>query len=232
VSDKWLEGMASNFDYKTNFVLGYGGYLTEKGLVNKYIRYDSMTSAMQYLGMAERGIPYMGIGRNLSYRRSVFFSNKGYGAYNHLMSGEDNLFVNTNASGKNTCIETRNGSHTRAVPYSRFKDWAQQKNKQIATAHFYKFRDKLLTKAEPVTRIIFYSAFIVLLSNSFLWPYVLAIFSLRLIIQITVLILVQKKLKEPGILIYSLFFDIFSPVINSIIFLNYARNRFGRSKWN
>jgi len=46
-----------------NFVLGYGGYLRKKGLLNKYIRYDSMTIAMQYLGMAIRGLPYMGVGR-------------------------------------------------------------------------------------------------------------------------------------------------------------------------
>jgi glycosyltransferase involved in cell wall biosynthesis len=71
-SDKWLEAMTAHFDDKINFVLGYGGYLSEKGLLNKYIRYDSMTIAMQFLGMAVRGLPCMGVGRNLSYRRSVF----------------------------------------------------------------------------------------------------------------------------------------------------------------
>ena len=101
-SDKWLEDMTSHFDDKTDFVLGYGGYLNEKGLLNKYIRYDSMTIAMQYLGMAIRGIPYMGVGRNLAYRRSVFFNNKGFGAHNHIISGDDDLFVNSNATKSNT----------------------------------------------------------------------------------------------------------------------------------
>jgi glycosyltransferase involved in cell wall biosynthesis len=230
-SDKWLEKMASGFDDKTAFVIGYGGYLTERGLLNKYIRYDSMVIAMQYLGMAIRGIPYMGVGRNLAYRRSVFFSNKGYGAHNHLISGEDDLFVNTNASKSNTCVESSNGSHTKAVPYSGFKDWITQKNKQRTTAHYYKFGHKILLKTEPFTRIIFYSALIVLLSFTFLWPFVSAIFVLRLIIQIIVLALVQKKLNEPQLLIYSLFFDIFSPVINSIIFLSSRRNRLSKNKW-
>ena len=54
--------MVSRFTEKTDFVLGYGGYFTAKGLLNKYIRYDCMTIAMQYLGMAMRGIPYMGVG--------------------------------------------------------------------------------------------------------------------------------------------------------------------------
>ena len=72
-SDKWIEAMTSHFDDKITFVLGYGGYLNEKGLLNKYIRFDSMTIAMQYLGMAIQGIPYMGVGRNLAYRRSAIF---------------------------------------------------------------------------------------------------------------------------------------------------------------
>ena len=230
-SDKWIEGMASHFDDKITFVLGYGGYLTEKGLLNKYIRYDSMTIAMQYLGMAIRGIPYTGVGRNLAYRRSAFFANKGFGAHNHIISGDDDLFVNANASGINTCVEFSNGTHTRSITYSGLKEWITQKKIHLTTAPYYKFRDKLLLITEPLTRIIFYSAFVVLLSCNFLLPLALAVFGLRLLTQIIVFALVQKKLKEPGLITYSLFFDIFSPVINSIIFLNATRNISKLNRW-
>ena len=230
-SDKWLEGMASHFDDKISFVLGYGGYLKEKGLLNRYIRYDSMTIAMQYLGMAIRGIPYMGVGRNLAYRRSVFFTNNGYGAHNHLISGDDDLFVNTNASGRNTCVEFRNGTHTRSIPCSGIKEWIIQKKRHLTTASYYKLRDRLLIITEPTTRIFFYSAFIVLLSFTFLWPYVLAVFGIRLFTQIIIFALVQKKLNEPGLITYSLFFDIFSPVINSIVYLSNIRSRPGKNRW-
>ena len=230
-SDKWLEGMTSHFDDKITFVLGYGGFLKEKGFLNKYIRYDSMTIAMQYLGMAIRGTPYMGVGRNLAYRRSVFFMNKGYGSHTHLISGDDDLFVNKHASRSNTAVEFRNGTHTRSVPCSGLKEWIIQKKRHLTTAPYYKFKDKLLLITEPVTRILFYSAFIILLSFSFLWPFVLAVFGLRFITQIIVLALVQKKLKEPGLITYSLFFDIFSSVINSIVFLSNIRNRSRKNKW-
>ena len=230
-SDKWLEGMTSHFDDKISFVLGYGGYLKEKGLLNRYIRYDSMTIAMQYLGMAIRGIPYMGVGRNMAYRRSVFFTNKGYGAHNHLISGDDDLFVNTNASGRNTCVEFRNGTHTRSIPCSGIKEWIIQKKRHLTTASYYKLRDRLLIITEPTTRIFFYSAFIVLLSFTFLWPYVLAVFGIRLLTQIIIFELVQKKLNEPGLITYSLFFDIFSPVINSIVYLSNIRSRPGKNRW-
>jgi biofilm PGA synthesis N-glycosyltransferase PgaC len=230
-SEKWLEGMTSHFDDKITFVLGYGGYLNEKGLLNKYIRYDSMTIAMQYLGLAIRGIPYMGVGRNLAYRRSAFFANKGFGGHTHLASGDDDLFINTNASKLNTCVEFSKSAHTRSVPYSSVRDWITQKKRHLTTAPYYKLIHKLLLITEPLTRVIFYSAFIVLLLFSFLLPVVLAIFVIRLIAQIIVLILTQKRLNEPGLLAYSLIFDIFSPVINSIIFLGNFGNRSGKILW-
>jgi cellulose synthase/poly-beta-1,6-N-acetylglucosamine synthase-like glycosyltransferase len=230
-SDKWLEGIASHFNDEISFVLGYGGYIKKKGLLNKYIRYDSMTIAMQYLGMAIRGIPYMGVGRNLAYKRSVFFDNKGFGAHNHIVSGDDDLFVNANATGGNTCVEFRPDTHTRSVPCSSCKEWRIQKKRHLTTAPYYKFRDKLLLFTEPFTRILFYSALIVLLSFTFLWPYVLSVFGLRLITQIITFSLVQKKLNEPGLLAYSLIFDIFSPLINCIVFLSNTGRKPGKNRW-
>jgi cellulose synthase/poly-beta-1,6-N-acetylglucosamine synthase-like glycosyltransferase len=231
-SDKWLEGMTSHFDEKVNFVLGYGGYLSKKGLLNKYIRYDSMTIAMQYLGMALRGIPYMGVGRNLAYRRSVFFRNKGFGSHNHVISGDDDLLVNTVARRKDTRVELRKETHTRSVPCSDFNEWINQKKRHLTTAPYYKLRDKFLLITEPATRMLFYITFIILISNLFMWPWLAAFFGLRLICQITVFTLVQKKLNEYNLLFYLLFFDIFSPLINTIIFLSNTRNRPGNNKWN
>jgi len=230
-SNKWLDGMASHFDENTNFVLGYGGYLKKKGFLNKYIRYDCLTIAMQYFGMAIRGIPYMGVGRNLAYRRSVFFNNKGFGSHNHVISGDDDLLVNSIATGKNTNVEFRKETHTRSIPCSDFNEWITQKKRHLTTAPYYKLRDKLILITEPVTRILFYVTFIVLISNIFLWPWVAAVFVIRIISQIIVFTQVQKKLNEPELLFYLLFFDIFSPILNSIIFLSSTWRRSGSDKW-
>jgi glycosyltransferase involved in cell wall biosynthesis len=230
-SDKWIEGMTSHFEEEINFVLGYGGYVRKPGLLNSYIRCDSMTIAMQYLGMAIRGVPYMGVGRNLAYRKSVFFRNKGFGSHNHVVSGDDDLLVNSIATKENTTVEFSTDTHTRSVPNTGFNDWIAQKKRHLTTAPYYKFRDKFLLVAEPLTRIIFYTTFIILLSYIFLWPWVLGVFMLRLIVQIIVLNLTQLKLNEPGLLIYLLFYDIISPVMNSIIFLSNTKNKPGKGQW-
>lgn len=230
-SRKWIEVMASHFDDKISFVLGYGGYFKEKGLLNKYIRYDCMTIAMQYLGMAIKGIPYMGVGRNLAYRRSLFFSNKGFGSHNHIASGDDDLFVNSGSSAVNTTIEFRNEAHTWSVPRDNISEWVKQKKRHLTTAPYYKLRDKILLIIEPFSRLAFYTALIILLSNLFFWKYVLMIFAIRLIVQIVVYVLVQKKLNEPGLIIYSVFFDIFSPLINGILVLTNTWGRSGKNIW-
>jgi cellulose synthase/poly-beta-1,6-N-acetylglucosamine synthase-like glycosyltransferase len=229
-SNQWLAVMTSHFDDKTSFVLGYGGFFSKGGLLNKYIRYDCMTIAMQYLGMAIRGVPYMGVGRNLAYRRSVFFKNKGFGSHNHIVSGDDDLMVNSIGNGRNTTVEFSAESHTRSISTPTLNEWITQKKRHLTTAPYYKSRDKFLLITEPLTRLLFYASFIILISFLFLWPWVLAIFALRLITQIVVFELTRKKLNEPGLLAYFLFFDIFSPIINSVIFLS-SRSISGKNQW-
>lgn len=230
-SSKWLECVASNFSDKVDFVLGYGGYFPGKGLLNRYIRYDTMTIALQYLGMALRGFPYMGVGRNLAYRRSVFFENRGFGTHNHIISGDDDLFVNSNANGTNTKVEFRAGSHTRSYPRTNLSDWVSQKKRHFSTAPYYKFRDKFLLFLEPFSRMVFYVSFIILLTRLYLLHYLLIIFVVRLIIQITVLIIAKNRFIERGLVGFSLLFDIFSPVINGTVYLTSKKKSAKGLRW-
>ena len=112
VGPEWISKMVSGFEEGKEIVLGYGGYFSGEGLLNKYIRYDTFFIAMQYFGMARRGLPYMGVGRNLAYRRSMFFRNGGFGKYNTLMSGDDDLFVHENGNSANVALELRKESFT------------------------------------------------------------------------------------------------------------------------
>ncbi len=230
-SDKWLRGIASNFDEKTSYVLGYGGYIKKEGLLNAYIRYDTAFIAMQYFGMAIRGNPYMGVGRNMAYRREEFFKNRGFGYHSSLMSGDDDLFVNSNAMPGNTKVEFSTGTFTLSVPASSKEEWIKQKKRHLTTAPFYKHKDQLLLITEPVSRMIFYLSFILLCSFKFMWIEVLAIFGARMIAQTTIFGLVQKKLEENGLIAYSIFFDIFSPLINGFLYIGKGKAR-TKNQWN
>jgi cellulose synthase/poly-beta-1,6-N-acetylglucosamine synthase-like glycosyltransferase len=230
-SPLWISRMVSHFREGTDFIIGYGGYIAGAGLLNKYIRYESMMVAVQYLGMALKGFPYMGVGRNLAYRRSLFFERKGFGSHNHVISGDDDLFVNSNATAGNTCVEFRKEAHTRSMPAGSFREWFIQKKRHLTTAPFYKPVDKFLLLTEPASRLIFYTLFVLLLSFLFLWPFVLGVFILRLIVHLTILLMVRNKLNEKGITGYSLIFDIFSPLINGVVLASNTIRRPGKNQW-
>jgi len=230
-TDKWAEGMVSHFNENTDFVLGYGGYEVRKGILNRYIRYDTMMIALQYTGMALRGIPYMGVGRNLAYRRSVFFKNKGFGSHSNIVSGDDDLFVNQLANKQNTAVEIRRETHTRSVPASSFTELFNQKRRHLTTANHYKLRDRIILFTEPVTRTLFYISFVILISWSYLWQYTALVFTVRLILQSFTIKLATKRFNEPGIFIFSVFFDIFSPFLNLAFYMsNYLQSQ-GKNQW-
>ena len=201
VGPEWISKMVSGFEEGKEIVLGYGGYFSGEGLLNKYIRYDTFFIAMQYFGMARRGLPYMGVGRNLAYRRSMFFRNGGFGKYNTLMSGDDDLFVHENGNSANVALELRKESFTRSIPSSTFKQFQEQKRRHFTTAPHYRTGIKILLFLEPLTRTFFYGTFIVLLCYLFHWEIVLAIFVIRLLIQLITYIL-NCKLFDEKILCY------------------------------
>lgn len=232
VSDKWIREMTGHFNDGTSFVLGYGGYQRESSLLNAWIRTDTANIAMQYLGMAIRGIPYMGVGRNLAYRRSEFFRANGFGIHSNLASGDDDLFINNNALKTNTSVEFSPEAHTRSVPSSSIREWLIQKRRHLTTAPFYKERDKVILAAEPVSRIIFYATFIILLASGHRWIIILPVFGFRLAVQATVLSLAQKRLAEKGILGWSLIFDIFSPIVNAILYIGNSARSHRRAQWS
>jgi poly-beta-1,6-N-acetyl-D-glucosamine synthase len=230
-SDQWLRMMTAHLNGERDFVLGYGGYLADKGLLNRYIRYDTMFIAMQYLGMALRGRPYMGVGRNLAYKRSLFMSTNNFRSHYHIASGDDDLFVNANANARNTAVETGPGSRTWSVPSNTFSALKKQKTRHMTTAGMYRMRDRLMLVAEPLSRVLFYSATIVLLAQLYLWPVITALFMARLIAMAVVLNKTTKRLGEKSLTVPSLFFDILAPFINSLFYLSSFGKRAGSKAW-
>src|SRR5690606_32614968 len=125
-------------------VLGYGAFHKQKGLLNKLVRWEGFHTALQYLSYANAGIPYMGVGRNLSYKKSVFFRQKGFSAHNHLPGGDDDLFVNKAAHKQNTAIAVDEDTFTITKPPSSWKQWKRQKARHYSASKYYKASHKFL----------------------------------------------------------------------------------------
>ena len=122
--------------------LGYGAYHKKSGILNKLIRFETFHTALQYLSYALAGIPYMGVGRNLSYKKDIFLRNKGFSSINHIPSGDDDLFINKVATKKNTAVVIDPEAITRSIPKTTWSSWLKQKTRHYTTAKYYKPKHK------------------------------------------------------------------------------------------
>jgi len=230
VDKNWIRQMQKNFTDKTEIVLGYGGYVNRKGFVNKLIRFDTFFIALQYFGFALAGKPYMGVGRNLAYRKSTFFNNKGFAGHSHILSGDDDLFINKVANKKNVKIEIDKSSHTRSIPKSNLKEWFAQKQRHLTTSKYYKTKSKFFLGIEILSRILFYLSFIFLLIIKFDYRIILIAFLIRLFVQSVIIKKGMNRLQEKSFLFLVTIFDILLPIFNfCLIISNYFIIR--QNKW-
>jgi poly-beta-1,6-N-acetyl-D-glucosamine synthase len=229
-SNQWLKQMTEPFSDKISIVLGYGGYFSQPGILNKYIRYDTLMIALQYFSFALCRIPYMGVGRNLAYKRSLFYSGNGFASHFHLASGDDDLFVNENATKINTAIVFSPESHTRSTPKQSFDRWLFQKKRHFSTSKLYKPFHKLMLGLEPASRFLFFATFISLMCYPPLRTIVLAIFVFRLLVQLFVIKKTMIRLKEKNLLVISLLFDLISLIINVGLYFS-SRFRPANYQW-
>lgn len=181
-STNWLQEITSEFTLKKTIVLGYGGYIKQKNsLLNKIIRFETLLTAVQYFSWAKIGKPYMGVGRNLAYKKSVFFDNRGFMNHMKIKSGDDDLFINEVSHKTNTAIAYSPDSFTYSTPKTNFKDWFLQKRRHLTTASHYKLFDKFQLSLYFITQLLFIFLALILLVIQFEWVVVLSLVLFRYI---------------------------------------------------
>lgn len=205
-SEQWIQKMQDGYDKDIEIVLGYGAYHKKKGLLNKLIRFETFHTALQFLSYALAGSPYMGVGRNLSYRKALFFKNKGFSSINNIPSGDDDLFINKAATKSNTAVVIDPDAITRSIPKTTWRGWLQQKSRHYTTAKYYKPKHKILLGLYFATQFIYYP----LLAATILfydWIPALIVFGSRLLLQGFVLSKSMKKMGEKDLWPWFIFLD-------------------------
>lgn len=226
-NDKWLQSMVDAYEPQTEVLLAYGPYENKPGLLNKLIRWDTLHIALQYLSYALAGLPYMGVGRNLSYRKSLFVRNKGFTAHYNIASGDDDLFVSQVARKNNTTVLVSAENRMLSVPKKRFSEWMTQKQRHYSTGFYYRKGIKLLLGSYSASLITFYLGFVALFflpapvevyHTYYIYPlFLVLLFVLRYVSQLIIFSKSAKKLGEKGLLgilpFADVFFVIFTPLL-------------------
>ena len=220
VSEHWITEMTANFSEKHQIVLGYGAYKKIKNsFLNKLIRFETFLTAVQYFTYLKIGVPYMGVGRNLAYTKSVFFKVNGFAKHIKIRSGDDDLFINQVATKNNTSYCLTGKSFTESLAKTSFKNWIHQKRRHVSTATFYKPLHQFLLGLFYSSQILFWLLAVLLLCFLFHWKIVVVIISVRMLLQYVVLGFSAKKLNEKDLIALTPFFELFLIFIQMFIFI-------------
>lgn len=237
-SNHWITAMTSRVNDDKDIVLGFSPYIRQKGLLNWFIRCETFYAAVQYLSFALAGLTYMGVGRNILYKRSVFFANKGFYTHKHVFGGDDDIFLNEVSTGSNTTISIEEDSFVYSVPKTSWKDWFRQKRRHISVSRFYKFRNKIMLGMLSGSHIASWVLGLATLAYGLITKDMLllqslgVVFGARWIIQWFLLIIINIKLDKTVEWFSFLFMD-FALFIYYLVFgiLTMTRRK-PRKSWN
>ena len=143
-STDWLATMTSPLATNAkDIALGFSPYEYRPGLLNLLIRSETLFTAVQYFSLALAGRPYMGVGRNLAYKTSLFFANRGFYMHKNVMGGDDDLFINEVATNRNTAVCLAPETFMWSKPKETWAEWRHQKRRHLNVGKYYKPGNKL-----------------------------------------------------------------------------------------
>ncbi len=227
VNDQWVRSVVNRYNNRTEIVIGYCPYVQKKSALNRIMRFDALQNGLLYLSAALCHHPYMGIGKNLSYRKELFYRKQGFISHYTTSVGDDDLFINQAATKKNTEVLIDAEDAILATPPSTFHLWARQKSSRYSTIPQYDGPSRLMLSGFYVSQFLFYASFIALLAlctqpafaitngAMFYIPILVFFFLLRFGTQLFIYHKASKRLGEkgllPGLIVYDFLFAFLSP---------------------
>lgn len=197
-SKRWIAKMAQSYKEETEIVLGASLYEKHPGFLNAFIRFETLQTAILYLSLALKGKPYMGIGRNLSYRKSLFLKSGGFNDYANITGGDDDLFVNKQSNSLNTRVCIDENSTTFSKPKTTLEAFIKQKKRHLSVGKYYRKKDQVRIGVFHLSQTLLWIFFIFVLgvSHTSVIFLVILLMVLRIIGQYVVFYKVSIKFGE------------------------------------
>lgn len=204
----WLAKVVGAYMSETKIVLAHAPFEKQAGFLNKLIRYENFMTALQYFGFAKTGLPYMGVGRNLSFKKELLQNFSGFDKNKNLPTGDDDLLVNATATGKNTELCIDKDAFMYSKPQTTFSDWLNQKRRHLRSGFKYKPHHVLLLFLFPFSNLAVYGLLVFLLIKMVMVKWVLLSFAALLLIKLASTFIVYRKLGSADLILFSPLLDI------------------------
>jgi len=213
-SPNWISQMCNGLGNQSDIVVGYGPFSRKSGIIDKVMRFDVFYTAVQYLSSTLYGMPYMGVGRNIAYKKSVYNKTGGFHSHMDLQSGDDDLFINEVADQSNVTICIDPGALTFSDAPSDIFSWFRQKRRHFSTGFRYKVKHQFALGVWHFSTLLFYISFLCLLLVNYAIITVSLLALTRFISQFVILKKCALRLGEQDLLLFSPFYELFITVFN------------------
>jgi len=227
-SDQWLGKMASKCDEKTEIILGYSPYRKENGLLNDFIRYETFMTAVIYGTFTLSGMPYMGVGRNMAYKKSTFLTTVNKEKFEKTASGDDDLAVNAMANSHNTVLQFEEKARVISLPKTTFSDFIKQKTRHLSPSTHYKAGHQWLLGLLAMSQATFYPVIIFLCFLNF--NLAAFIFFLRMMTMVPFQISLMNKMEAKDLRNKVIFLDLLFFLYYWYISFKWLKTK--NSSWN
>lgn len=181
LSKNWILGMVTGVE-KKEIGLGFAPYEKRDGFLNTFIRFETVWTAIQYMGFALVGEPYMGVGRNMIYMKKIYQKVGGFVKHQHIASGDDDLFINSVISRKNFSIILNPETFMYSEPKTRWNAYFTQKTRHLTTASHYTLKHKMMLGILSASHFFYFVTAVLLLALKISTIFVLFVLVVRTMI--------------------------------------------------
>lgn len=230
-SKNWIRNFGTEFLHGKEVVLGFNHLdIPPKTALRGFMLYDNLIFQLKFLSMAILRHPFMGNGKNLAYRKELFFKNKGFSPVLNWEGGEDDLYVNRIAPRKKTGVVVSKESITETDLVQHFHDWRSLKSGYLHSKKYYKGFSARIFGVETFSKYLFYILVVLAIvtgsvSGNYLFTaFALLLFFIRYAVQWNVIRSASQLFDTGKFHINLLLYDLFQP-LNNAQFRRYAHTR-------
>ncbi len=217
-SNLWIKHMVEPYhkNSQVEIVIGHSPFIRKKGLLSIMNIMENSFTATSYLSSALNNKSYMGVGRNLSYKKSLFFKIKGFASHHHIAGGDDDLFVQEASNKSNTDVSIHPDSFVFTHSKSTFLSWFQQKKRHNFIGKYYKSQYKWKLGFFSFSHAMLWISFLVSLFLPNAWIVSSALMLIYFLIKFPLIYMAFNKLKVKNFAFLMPVFDFMFLVYNLI----------------
>jgi glycosyltransferase involved in cell wall biosynthesis len=212
----WITYMTAPLRSGKEIVAGYAPYAHRSGLLNAFVRWETMHTLLQYAGYARAGLPYMAVGRNLACTATVLHKAVKTPLWGIIPSGDDDLLMRIAADKHNTAVVADPEAFMISPAKDSWAAWLRQKQRHMSTGKYYRRSVQLLLGVYALSHAAAWLLAILLLFSIYAWA-VAGLMALRCVLYWGLWLITARKLKEQRLARFFPFFDFGWMIYNFVL---------------